>query len=126
MPVAPLPVLRLVAEVVVDVHDGMVSVRRVGYFTTIMAGLVVAGLGAYFTYIDDDRATVQATILGALAQVAGLAVAVYACWLTVKTSSTPAPSVHVQQRISGSRIDRSTVIGNIGAYQAGHDGRAPR
>src|SRR4051794_25143463 len=102
------------------------SVRRVGYFTAITTGLVVAGLGADFTYVDEGTATVQATILGALAQVAGLAVAVYAGWLTVRTSSAPAPSVHVEQRITGSRIDHSTVIGNVGTYQAGRDGRAPK
>jgi hypothetical protein len=97
------------------------SVRRLGYLTLIMTGLVVAGFGGYFTYIDDAHATTQANILGALAQVAGLAVAIYGCWLTTRTRSTPTRSVHVEQHFSGSRLDHSTVIGNVENYQAGRD-----
>lgn len=88
-----------------------------------VTGLVVAGLGAYFVFVDEARATVQATILGALAQVAGLGVAGYACWLTARTSPTAAASVHVEQHITRSRLDHSTVIGSVGTYSASDDER---
>lgn len=114
------------AKVAIDAHYGAMSVRRIGLLITSVTGLVVAGLGAYFAYIDDARANAQATILGSLAQVAGLAAAVYACWPRGKTSPASVPSICVNQEISGSRIDDSTVIGYAGLSSTGHDERTPR